>query len=899
MPDELASRIAEWRKKLLDTSNRNRLINCKIGRRGAIRIDHPVPARIWQSVVINDAPMEFVRQRRLLGAIPGAESVPERFLLEDLGQEEIAETDEFRQSDYEACLRSMRLEDKHLLCRLSDKELYARLKRFRINAQTSLSEQGVNGLYLAFGLLSWYERDDSTTEILSPLLLVPVQLNRQNANAPWAISLYEEEVVPNRCLQERFQSNFGLRMPDHDSCEIPDDLAWRTEYFDHVRTAIRDYPRWEVRDEAILGWFNYQKLAMWQDLKDNEERILAHDLCRAVAGDRNALSSPDVTLPVPSDFDDDIRPEHLHSILDCDSSQLEAIVATKRGMNLILDGPPGTGKSQTIANVIAEFLADGKTVLFVSEKAAALEVVKRRLDEQNLGDFCLECHSHKASKKQVISELGRCLSLEGPRARGQGANLTSLYARRQELNAYVRALHRVRSALEITAFAAHGRLASLRLGVSSQCPINNVLSIDATQLENAVDAVERLNGCREAVLHHDEHPWRGCSANCDSLTFESDLRNAFDGLRQQIQRVLIGIADLQEIGFPVTAQAFCKKELVPLTVTVKTALALREVPAGWFERNAASVANSFLELERLAREQAQLQDAVWMFRTEATADLPPLLPPSALLRDDPRLSRIGPAGAHSVRNLGARLAQLVDDLASLRAKVDAVAREYASLPLKLKKGNAPGVRELRRHLSLLGLFVAIGVARPSWFDDDQRRLLHRDGRRCMQEMQDAQSLRQELSQRLSERAFGSSGANVAAEGSQFQSFWKRWVFARGPFKAFKERVADVYAGDLRPSTKTVLDDMSRLRRYHRRMKEIEAIEERHQDSLKRAPDGQVDWARMISALEAVNALKQVRTEIPPEWKEVWPVPMNLQQVFDQLAYNMSATQQRKKTPRNS
>ena len=164
-------------------------------------------------------------------------------------------------------------------------------------------------------------------------------------------------------------------------------------------------------DRVILGTFNFQKLAMWQDLGDNRDRIAAHDLCRAIAGDETAPVSAAAELPAPEDFDDRVHPKDVHTILDSDSSQLEAILAAKSGMSLVLDGPPGTGKSQTIANIIAESLAAGKTVLFVSEKAAALEVVKRRLDASNLGDFCLECHSHKANKKDVIAELGRCLSL--------------------------------------------------------------------------------------------------------------------------------------------------------------------------------------------------------------------------------------------------------------------------------------------------------------------------------------------------------------------------------------------------------------------------------------------------------------------------------------------------------
>src|SRR5690606_10720789 len=164
----------------------------------------------------------------------------------------------------------------------------------------------------------------------------------------------------------------------------------------------------------------------------------------------------------------------LHTFLDCDSSQLEAIVAAKEGMSLVLDGPPGTGKSQTIANLIAEFLAVGKTVLFVSEKAAALEVVKRRLDDQKLGDFVLECHSHKANKKEVVAELARCLGLPREEYQDQRERLEELEAARQKLNEYVRALHETRDPLGISAYQAHGRLARIESGPQSRCPIPDI-----------------------------------------------------------------------------------------------------------------------------------------------------------------------------------------------------------------------------------------------------------------------------------------------------------------------------------------------------------------------------------------------------------------------------------------
>jgi hypothetical protein len=134
--------------------------------------------------------------------------------------------------------------------------------------------------------------------------------------------------------------------------------------------------------------------------------------CRAFAGDTSVVMRVPSDLPPVEALDDKVSPVDTHHILDADSSQHAAVLAAARGGNLVLDGPPGTGKSQTITNVIAESLAAGKTILFVSEKAAALVVVKRRLDRKGMGDFCLECHSHKANKREVIAELVPCLELQ-------------------------------------------------------------------------------------------------------------------------------------------------------------------------------------------------------------------------------------------------------------------------------------------------------------------------------------------------------------------------------------------------------------------------------------------------------------------------------------------------------
>jgi hypothetical protein len=164
-------------------------------------------------------------------------------------------------------------------------------------------------------------------------------------------------------------------------------------------------------------------------------------------------------------------------------------------------------------------LAAGKTVLFVSEKAAALEVVKRRLDDYRLGDFCLELHSHKASKRAVIAELGRCLHLTPEAYRDPSDDLARLAEARAQLNAYVRELHTVRRPLGRSAYQVHGELARLdRLTSSSRCPVPQVLERDAAYLRNLTDLLARLPDFRSVIEEGDRHPWRGCRATVYSTS---------------------------------------------------------------------------------------------------------------------------------------------------------------------------------------------------------------------------------------------------------------------------------------------------------------------------------------------------------------------------------------------
>ncbi|MCS7171992.1 MAG: hypothetical protein N0A24_01025 [Armatimonadetes bacterium] len=203
--------------------------------------------------------------------------------------------------------------------------------------------------------------------------------------------------------------------------------------------------------EARVGLFSFHKLVIYRDLSADSQAMSNHPIVRGLAREpADGITSGDV--PATSDTDRWHSPKDSFLVVDADSSQLACIEAVKRGTSLVLHGPPGTGKSQTTTNVIAESIAAGKTVLFVSEKMAALEFVYKRLRESHLEHLCLELHRHRANKRVVVHELHRCLeeSLE-PRGSLSAQELETLVSRRQQLCDYVHALPVVREPMALRA----------------------------------------------------------------------------------------------------------------------------------------------------------------------------------------------------------------------------------------------------------------------------------------------------------------------------------------------------------------------------------------------------------------------------------------------------------------
>ncbi len=351
---------------------------------------------------------------------------------------------------------------RELRTKYSPSDLQKRLLNSYRAARTSIQEQGVNTLYLTLGMLTWYQADSSQQPLKAPLLLIPVELRRANVAAAFQLVYADGEPEENLSLREKLKTDFGIELPALDIEDLDVD-----DYLTKVKEQLERRPKWKVdTDTATIGFYSFSKFRMYRDLdaaawpegkKPCHHTVLKKLLTEEVFEDSGASIFGDALT------DDYFKPEHNYLVMDADSSQIQAVVEANAGKNLVIQGPPGTGKSQTITNLIAEAVGQGKTVLFVAEKMAALEVVKRNLDNIGLGDMCLELHSHKANKKSLLEDLQRTLELATPQHKDANfARLHLLDGQRFKLNAYAKAVNTPIHNSDITPYEAYGNLLKLQ-----------------------------------------------------------------------------------------------------------------------------------------------------------------------------------------------------------------------------------------------------------------------------------------------------------------------------------------------------------------------------------------------------------------------------------------------------
>lgn len=576
-PDEnLSRKLERWKRELLDTGKRNKMINYKETKRTTLRILEPDASTLFHKLAFSERPMTF---QKPISRDTDLRTYSMIALMETLSYD-----------------LNVQVGDIKTAGTIIERE--KTLKNLRAKAKLAQEEQGTNILYLCFGFIYWRERNkENAPWFKAPLLMMPVTLGLKSLNAPYTLSRDDDEIEVNPTLDYLFNTEYHIDLP---TFELKNKNSF-DEYIAQIESIV-DKRGWKVVPEVSLGLLSFLKISMYHDLNNNRERIANHPVLRAMAGDRLAIGE---LPPEAENFDfDGVKPTEWHDVVDSDSSQEEAILLSKLGVSFVMQGPPGTGKSQTITNIIAEALADGKKVLFVSEKAAALQVVLKRLTEVHLDDFCLSLHNYKANKKEIINSIGANLSLKEEHIDSSAyRELTELFHDREFLNAYATELHKVIAPLDLSIYMVFGKLSKLENASAIEFSLNKPTEISKEQYAPLIycvsafeKALQNMGGALSA------NPWFGTKATTSGQTYKMQLMRETDGLSTDLREIDVLAASIdKKLGIgSVKTYADVKKIL-------KVATILKSKPSyismKWFDSDVVSRARDVIQEIKIHSER--------------------------------------------------------------------------------------------------------------------------------------------------------------------------------------------------------------------------------------------------------------------------------------------------------
>ena len=507
-------KLDRWAEKLLDTGKRNNLINFKDTKASSAEVVYPNCESVFSKCGVGHV----------------FEVFDPKISDDDYSNDNIdKETRKLNRKEY-VDLFSGKIKGEHkILVYAQTPNPLTAVKNIAKKEQEMLDETGINVSYLAFGFVRWNEKEGSAVYYNAPLLLVHINIIKGSILDPITIEISDDDIIVNPTFDYLLQAEYGFSLP---AFEEGDSLA---SYYTKAAAAFQKM-KWEIIDECKIGNFSFLKINMYEDLKKNADLILSNGNVRAILGE----------APVESDLSMTSEPGpvvknpliELHTVVDADSSQIEAIEMAKSGKSFVLQGPPGTGKSQTITNIIAECLHDGKKVLFVSEKQAALNVVYNKLKQAGLDDFCLELHSHKANKKAVIGELNRTLEIPrtsvSPKANEE---IRQKAAAQEKLDLYAEDLHKKRDGINRSLYQLFEQYAAKRNYPDLNLKINGIPQNGQDYLMQAVSLLEQYSDYMPSVgQNYRENPWYGF--NKPEIRFEerevlkTDLSVLDDGFAQ-------------------------------------------------------------------------------------------------------------------------------------------------------------------------------------------------------------------------------------------------------------------------------------------------------------------------------------------------------------------------------
>lgn len=527
-PDVVVTKQLMWERKLLDLSLRNNLLNVRITRNTLQLISSQLD--IFEDALADGEEFRVMHKPTdwdnplfnygLYSAISARDPIL------DLIQSELTQ--------------------KRLRTYLTETELSKALTYLYRSSRTALEENGANTLYIALGLLKWYETSSSERPRYAPILLVPVEIIRKSAAKGYVIRSREEETLMNITLLEMLRQNFNITISGLDPLPTDDSGVDVSLIYSIIRNSIKNQPKWDVEEQAILGLFSFNKFIMWNDIHNNSDKLKENEVVSSLINGKIEWKINGTKVDT-KELDKKLSPSDIILPISADSSQLEAIYEAANGKNFILHGPPGTGKSQTITNLIANALYKGKRVLFVAEKMAALSVVQRRLEAINLAPFCLELHSNKIKKSMVMEQLKAVTDVVATTHPDDfKIEAERIFSLRSEMNQYIDALHK-EYPFGYSLYDAIVQYQYIAAEPLFTIPEELITNLDKNQLLNWREAVEKLVSVTNACGHPHNHALDGIEIKEYSSTIQQQASKTINRAKSNIYLLDTKVAQLSSI----------------------------------------------------------------------------------------------------------------------------------------------------------------------------------------------------------------------------------------------------------------------------------------------------------------------------------------------------------------
>ncbi|NEM97191.1 DUF3320 domain-containing protein [Pontibacter burrus] len=505
------------------------------------------------------------------------------------------------QSDPIVDLVKYEFTQKRLRSYLTETELQHSITSIYRSSRQAIEENGANTLYIALGLLKWYETPASERPRYAPILLLPVEIIRKSAQKGYVIRSREEETMMNITLLEMLRQDFGINIGGLENLPKDESGVDVKLVFNTIRKGIMSHSRWDVEEQALLGTFSFSKFILWNDIHYNADKLSENKIVKSLISGMLEWQ-PETTHEVKV-LDTELHPTEVALPISTDSSQLEAILNSAQGKSFVLHGPPGTGKSQTITNIIANALYAGKKVLFVSAKKAALEVVENRLESIGIGAFCLELHSNKSKKSAVLEQLKRASEINRKTSpQNFESEAERLLATRSELNDYVQALHKKhRFGFSLfDAFSQYSQLGQAQDNLTfTPAQLEHLNPSKLTEWQDIVDQIQVIGS---VCGHPYQHPLEAVQVKQYAQQLKGDARQIIDSYKNLLLRYQEEMTSICGI-LKVNPQLKSREEAEDLVQLTALFLRLPDIPASLL--NVENVEQSLSQVIGLAAHGKQ------------------------------------------------------------------------------------------------------------------------------------------------------------------------------------------------------------------------------------------------------------------------------------------------------